>query len=151
MSVQIANLATGEPAIDALAPMQSVSENRLPVTASGTIYNLYIAPAGIGSTAARAAIVKSIRITNTYGNPAKITLYFAYTVTKNGVTKLVRRQISPSDLLLQPGFAYVDETELTLPPGARIAASAKTESGGAPVGTTQYVDFVISGVEREVT
>ncbi len=151
MSVQIANLATGEPAIDPLAPMQSVPENRLPVTAAGTIYNLYIAPVGIGSTAARAAIVKSIRITNTYGNPAKITLYFAYTVTKNGVTKLVRRQISPSDLLLQPGFAYVDETELTLPAGARIAASAKTESGGAPVGTNQYVDFVISGVEREVT
>jgi len=148
MSVQIANLTAGVPVADT-SVNASPDANRIPVTSSGTVYTLYGAPVAIGSVAAKAAIVKGIRITNTFSSPVKLNLFMTYFLNMSGMLYRVRRQIAPVDMILPVGFVYIDDGEITLPSGASIQAGAKPESGTPPANS--FVDFVISGVERDVT
>ena len=91
--------------------------------------NLY--PSSGGVAAGKAVIVKNMRFVNKGTSPATLNVYFS------GASQ---RQILPLDLQLPPGFALVDDQELTLEAGDKIEGKASTAN----------VDFVISGVERDV-
>ena len=52
-----------------------------------------------------------------------------------------RRQITPVDMVLQPGFIYIDDDELTLEPGDRVQAKADTANA---------IQYVISGLEQDM-
>ena len=53
-----------------------------------------------------------------------------------------RRLLAPADILLPAGTTYIDDSELTLDPGDKIQAKADTAN---------VIQYIISGVERDVT
>jgi len=123
--------------------------NRIPL--DGEIYDLYAAPSASG--ASRAAILKSIRIVNTHSAPVVINLYYTDNVLTSGggtsPTECRRRRLAPSNMVLASGFAFIEDSEITVESGARIQASAKPETGA--VQPSVLIDYVIGGVERDVS
>jgi hypothetical protein len=151
MSVQIKNLTSIlQPRI---ADMRAdtgtgVKLNRIPL--DGNIYDLYAAPNS--TTIKKAAIVKSLRVTNTHDAPVVIDLFYTDDVvvgTTVSALECRRRRIAPPLVRLSVGFAYIEDGEITVEPGGRIQASAKPETGA--VQPTKCIDYVISGVERDMT
>lgn len=149
MSLQLKNLTTGVPltASDTASEPIPANVNRLPL--DGKIYVIYATP-DFATTAKKSALVKNIRLVNTYSAPIVINLFYARFTS---ATNSRRRQISPVDLVLPAGFEYIDDDEIILESGSnlqdKLQASAKPQTGN-PLPTT-YVDFVISGAERDVS
>jgi hypothetical protein len=150
MSVQIKNLTSVVTPRNADTraddPGVGVKFNRIPL--DGNIYDLYAAPNS--TTAKKTAILKSLRVTNTHDAPVVIDLYYADDVivgTMVSTNLCRRRRIAPPLVRLAVGFTYIEDGEVTVEPGGRIQASAKPETGA--VQPTKYIDYVISGVERD--
>jgi hypothetical protein len=95
------------------------------------VYDLYTAPT---TPAAKAAIVKAIRLVNTDTSSRTVNLYFK----KSGGTA---RLISPKDLSIAAWFLFVEDGEITLGSGDKIQGKASAGN---------KVDFVLSGIERDV-
>jgi hypothetical protein len=81
----------------------------------------------------KAQIVKAMRFVNTNTSSSVI---LNVLLTHGGTD----RQISPKNMSLAPGAAYIDDTEVTLETNDKIRGSVS--SGGT-------VDYVISGIERD--
>lgn len=83
----------------------------------------------------KTAIVKSMRFANTdEANIQTINVYF----TK---AEQEPRLIAPANLSLMPGMVAVDDQEITMEAGDKIQAVASE---------VEVIDYVISGVERDV-
>jgi len=151
MSVQIKNLTTvalPRSADSRVDHPGGAKINRIPL--DGTIYDLYVAASS--ATIKKAAIVKSLRITNTHDAPVLIDLYYTDDVivgTTVSGTECRRRRIAPPLIRLAVGFSYIDDGEVTLDPVARIQASAKPENGATQ--PTKWIDYLISGIERDIS
>lgn len=89
----------------------------------------------------KTAIVKSIRLVNTGSSSVAVNLFV------RRATGGASYRIIPKDLLLAPGAAFIDESELTLEGLAAVNGEDRIR-GVVPTGST--VDCVISGVERDV-
>jgi hypothetical protein len=89
----------------------------------------------------KTAIVKSIRLVNTGGAPATVNLFVRRSTTGTSY------RIAPKDMSLAPGAAYVDDSEITLE-GLTTTNGEDRVRGVVNSGAT--VDYVISGVERDV-
>ena len=89
---------------------------------------------------AHSAIAKTIRLVNTHAtNAVKVSLYYNKP-NANGQNR--RRLLAPADILLPAGTTYIDDSELTLDLGDKIQAKADTAN---------VIQYIISGVERDVT
>lgn len=95
-----------------------------------TVYDL---PGAVPS--GKAWIVKSIRLANTDTVARTVNLYFLKLSSS-------ARQISPKDLAMAPGQVAIDNEEITMGAGDKI--QGKASSGNK-------IDYVISGVERDVS
>ena len=104
------------------------------------------APSGMAPTGAayapaatdpkKAAIVKSMRFTNTGSGNSKLRAWFV----KSGSTfSGAARRILPYDVSLPPGYTLVDELDLTLAPGDGVYLQSDTTD----------IQFVFSGLERD--
>jgi hypothetical protein len=137
MSVQIKSLSNTAPTADnSLTAPQNDNFNIIP--GANITYDLYTAPND--SANERAAIVKSIRLINTSAaSTVKVNLYFN---RPNSSGQNRRRLLITADTALLPGFSLIDESEITLEPGDKIQGKADTAN---------VIQYVISGVERDVT
>jgi len=135
MSVAIRSLTNGTPVRDQTQPAPPTdSFNLLPT--EDEVYNLYTAPAN-GEN--QSVIVRNIRLTNIDPtNTVKVTVWFN---RPDAMGNHRRIRISPEDLPLPPGFAYLEDGEITLEPGDSIQAKADR---------AKAIQFLISGIEREV-
>ncbi|SRR6266540_2549996 len=138
MSVLIKALTNVAPVIDN-SPAAPPTDLYNIIPTANAVYDLYTAPNT--STTKRGAIVKGIRLLNTATGTTKvkISLYFN---RPTSVGQNRRRLLAPADIELPAGFAYIDEGEITLEPGDKIQAKADTAN---------VIQYVISGVERDVT
>jgi len=135
MSVEIKSLTLGSPGIAGTQAAQNDNFNMIP--AANVVYDLYTASKADNNK--KAAVVKCIRIFNTSPTATvKLTLYFN---RPNANGEYRRRQLTPPDVPLPPGFEYIDDDEISLEPGDSIQAKADT------AGVIQYL---ISGLERDV-
>ena len=97
---------------------------------ANTVYDL---PGAVPT--GKAWIVKGVRLLNTDTVTQTVNLYFL----KSGSTA---RQISPKDLVLGAGQLAVDDQEITMGAGDKIQGKASAGN---------KIDYVISGVERDVS
>jgi hypothetical protein len=135
MSVQIKSLTNSAPVKDNSLAAPNDSFNIIPT--QDEIYDLYTA--ANESSDKKAAIVKGVRLINSHATAAvKVTLYFD---RPNTAGQNRRRLLSPPDVELPAGFTYIDDGEITLEPGDKIQAKADTAN---------VIQYIISGVEREV-
>ena len=81
----------------------------------------------------KAQIVKAMRFYNTSTSALVGINVF---LTHGGTDK----QISPTNLTLQPGATFIDDTEITLEQGDKLRGN---------LSATGTVNFVISGIERD--
>src|SRR6059036_269012 len=141
MSVQIKQLTNSATIEDLSGAALVDSFNVIPAAAASKVYDLYTAQNT--STAKKSAIVKGIRLTNIQTSPTappvKVTLYFNRP-TSGGQYR--RRLLAPTDIQLPSNFTFIDDSELTLEPGDKIQAKADTAN---------VIQYVISGVERDVS
>lgn len=79
----------------------------------------------------KSVIVKNMRFVNSGTADATLNVYF----TGEG-----QRRILPKDLKLPVGFSLIEEQEITMEAGDKIEG----------LSTVANVDYVISGIEREV-
>ncbi|MBI1839302.1 MAG: hypothetical protein HYR88_00420 [Verrucomicrobia bacterium] len=135
MSLSIKELTNTSTSIDNSIAAVVDSFNVIPT--ANVVYDLYTAP-NSSPTSVKAAIVKGIRLANIGATAAKVNLYF---MRLNATGQNRRRQLSPVDLTLQPGYLYIDDSELSLEPGDRIQGKCDTANA---------IQFVISGAERDV-
>ena len=98
--------------------------------------DLYSVPSG------KSAIVKGIRLVNTGSAPVVVNLWFRRGTSGAGTSY----RIAPKDLTLAPGAAFIDDSELTM---EYVDASNVDRVRGMVASGT--VDYVISGVERDVS
>lgn len=89
----------------------------------------------------KTAIVKSIRLVNTGSAAATVNLFVRRSTTGTSY------RIAPKDMALAAGAAYVDDSEITLE-GLTTTNGEDRVRGVVNTGAT--VDYVISGVERDV-
>ena len=135
MSVEIKSLTNAAPTADNSLAAPNDNFNIIPT--ANTVYTLYTAANDDGNK--KSAIVNSLRILNTSATvTVKITLYFNRP-NASGLSR--RRQLTPADVPLPPGFAYIEDDEITMEPGDKIQAKADT------AGVIQYL---LSGVERDI-
>jgi len=81
----------------------------------------------------KAQIVKAMRLVNTSTTTSiAINIFLSH----GGGERLV----SPKNLGLDPGAAYIDDTELTLEAGDKLVGS---------LSATGTVDYVVTGIERD--
>jgi hypothetical protein len=113
--------------------IKSLARNTLPTPSEA---DLYAVPAG------KAAIVKSVRLVNTGSSSAVVNLWFRRGTSGAGTSY----RIVPKDLTLPPGGAFIDDSELTL---EYVDSSNIDRIRGAVASGT--VDYVISGIERDVS
>jgi hypothetical protein len=113
--------------------IKSLARNTLPTPSEA---DLYAVPAG------KSAIVKSLRLVNTGTSTAVVNLWFRRGTSSSGTSY----RIIPKDLNLAPGAAFVDDSELTL---EYVDSSNIDRIRGAVASGT--VDYVISGIERDVS
>src|ERR1051325_9461712 len=97
--------------------------------------NTKMDPLGTAVAAGKARIVKSMRFVNTSTTTAVTLQIF---VVAGPETRL----ISPANLILAPGALYIDDHEITLEAAQKIIA--------LPGATGGPIDFVVSGVEKDV-
>jgi len=135
MSVQIKSLTNNAPVRDLSLAAPLDTFNIIP--SANQVYDLYTAPNE--SSNKKAAIVKSIRLTNILAQTVDISLYLNKP-TANGLNR--RRLLAPKGLLIPQKGAYIDDAEITLEPGDKIQAES---------GTAMAIHYVISGVERDAT
>lgn len=90
----------------------------------------------------KTAIVKSIRLVNTGNGTATINLFV------RRATGGTSYRIAPKDLSLAPGVAFIDDSEVTLEGLGVVDTGDRVRGMASPTGST--VDYVISGVERDV-
>jgi hypothetical protein len=129
MAVVVKSLTSTAPTIDNSLPAQNDTFNVVP--SANVIYDLYTTPT------AKTAVVKNIRLVNTSSASVKVNVYF---MRPNASGQHRRRQISPVDLVLAPGYLYIENEEVTLEPGDRIQAKADTAS---------VIQYLLSGIERD--
>jgi hypothetical protein len=142
MSVQIKSLTNGSPVKDTSPAVANDTFNLIPT--KDEYYDLYSAPtptAANPTIVKKAAIVKGIRVVNTGSVNTQVSLYFNRPTSSAPNAPSRRRLLAPGNILLAPGFAYIDEGEITLEPGDKIQAKADTAN---------VIHYVISGVERDV-
>ncbi len=106
--------------------IKALANGQLGTTAQA---DLYTVPTG------KATIVKNIRLVNTDTSPRTLNLYFK----RSGGTS---RRIAPSAMTLGAGSLAIDDQELTMEVGDKVQGDASIAS---------KVDYVISGVERDVS
>jgi len=136
MSIQVKSLTLGPPVADIALAAQNDNFNVIPT--ANVVFDLYTAKNDTVNQVFKAAIVKSIRVLNTSSSATvKITLYFNRPNTSG---QYRRRQLTPADVPLAPGFEYIDDDEITLEPGDKIQAKADTAG---------IIQYLISGVERD--
>jgi hypothetical protein len=135
MSVQIKSLTIGAPQVDNSFAAPNDNFNLIP--SANVVFDLYVAKNDTVNSIFKTAIAKSIRLVNTAAVPVKINLYFT---RPNASGQSRRRQISPVDLSLGPGFMFIDDDELTLEPGDKIQGKADTANA---------IQYTISGIERD--
>jgi hypothetical protein len=136
MSVEIKSLTAGAPVKDTSLAAQNDPFNL--IASANEVYSLYTA--ANEATGKKAAIVKGIRLVNAHATATvKVTLYFNRPNPTTGRSR--RRLLGPPDVALPAGFTYIDDGEITLEPGDKIQAK---------VDTANAIQFVISGVERDV-
>jgi len=81
----------------------------------------------------KAQIVKAMRFTNASGvDDTRVSVFLSHNSSE--------RMVSPVGLLLHPGQAYIDDTEISLEAGDKLRAK---------LGTGGPVDYVITGIERD--
>ena len=131
MSVQIKSLTNSSSVLGSLMPAANDDFNLIPLP--NTVYRLYTAPA------AKAAIVKSIRVTNIKSQTINITLYLN---RPDADGRYRRRLLAPKNMTIPPNGACIDDSEITLEPGDSI-------EGECAQGNS--VHYIISGMERDVT
>jgi hypothetical protein len=136
MSVEIKSLTAGAPVKDTSLAAQNDPFNL--IASANEVYSLYTA--ANEATGKKAASVKGIRLVNAHATATvKVTLYFNRPNPTTGRSR--RRLLGPPDVALPAGFTYIDDGEITLEPGDKIQAK---------VDTANAIQFVISGVERDV-
>lgn len=101
--------------------IKSLAEGQL----TGSLVDLYTVPS------AKTAIIKAMRFVNTHTVAVTIDVYYK---------KSADRLIFPKSLSIAPGNLVTEDTEITLDAGDKIRAGASS---------TNKIDFLISGVERE--
>lgn len=106
--------------------IKALANGQLGTSARG---DLYTTPTG------KTTIVKNIRLVNTDTAARTLNLYF----NRSGGTS---RQISPSAMTLGAGSLAIDDQELTMEAGDKVQGDASVAS---------KIDYVISGVERDVS
>ena len=84
--------------------------------------------------AGKTLVVKNMRFVNTGSASATLNVYFKHDTDTS-------RRIVPKDTVLPAGYSLVDDQEITLEEDDKI--EGQVESG-------ETVDYVISGIEREV-
>jgi len=93
-------------------------------------------PLGTAVATGKARIVKNMRFVNTSTTTSvALNIY----VVAGSETRLV----SPSNLTLAPGALYIDDQEITLEATHKLKAT--------PGATGGPIDFVLSGIERDVS
>jgi hypothetical protein len=97
-----------------------------------------------GPGSGKAAIVKSIRLVNTGSSAVTVNLWVKRAAAGSGSGGGFR--ITPKDLSLAPGAAFIDDSEVTL---EYISSSGIDFIRGAASAATT-VDCVMSGIERDV-
>jgi hypothetical protein len=96
---------------------------------------LYVTPVSVS------AVVTSIRLVNTSGSAVQANL-----LIKRGSTG-TPYHVSPNNLSIPAGGMYVDPDELNLE-GFSVATNCDRLTGSAA--TTNVIEYVISGIERDV-
>jgi len=134
MSVEIKSLTSGAPTMD--NSLASPNDNFNIIPTANAVFNLYTASNDPANS--KNAILKNIRLVNISSGSVKVNLYF---MRPNSSNQYRRRQITPLDMVLQPGFLYIDDDELTLEPGDSIQAKADTANA---------IQYIISGLEQDV-
>ena len=133
MSVQIKALTIGIPVMDdpGMAVTGADADFNL-IPDANKVFTLYMASTG------KSAIVKGMRFVNTHTAAVTMSIWFNRPISG----KYRRRLLAPADLSLPAGFTYIDEGEITLEAGDKIQAKASV---------ADVIQYVISGVERDVT
>ena len=93
-------------------------------------------PLGTAVGTGKARIVKNMRFVNSSTTTA-------VTLNIYVVTTAETRLVSPSNLTLAPGALYLDDQEITLEATHKLKAT--------PGATGGPIDFVLSGIERDVS
>jgi hypothetical protein len=83
----------------------------------------------------KTAVVKSVRLVNK-STTASNTINLVLTVSSTDY------QVSPLNLVLAAGAAYVEDAEITMEGGHALKASVAAGGSGS-------VDYVVSGIERD--
>src|SRR2546428_13986533 len=99
MALQVKELSNTAPTIDNSPQAQGDSFNIIPN--ANTPYDLYTAPA------AKAAVIKTIRLVNISAASVKVNLYF---MRLNISGQYRRRQITPAEMLLTARGLFIDGT-----------------------------------------
>jgi hypothetical protein len=134
MSVEIKSLTIGTPRRDDSQAAKNDSFNLIPM--ANVVYDLYAA--ANDATEKKAAIVNSLRLVNTHTAAVVVNLYFNR--PNGGLNR--RRLLAPPNISLAPGMCFIDDSEITLEPGDKLQAKADTAN---------VIQYVISGVERDMT
>ena len=93
-------------------------------------------PLGTAVGTGKTRIVKSMRFVNTSTTTAVTLSIYAVTTSET-------RLVSPSNLAIAPGAMYVDDQEITLEATHKLKATPSVTGGP--------IDFVLSGIERDVS
>jgi hypothetical protein len=106
--------------------VKALANGQLGTTSQGDLYTV---------PAAKTTIVKNIRLANTDTAARTLNLWFK----RSGGTS---RLISPSAMTLAAGSLAIDDQELTMEAGDKVQGDASVAN---------KIDYVISGVERDVS
>ena len=97
-----------------------------------------------GPASGKAAIVKSIRLVNTGSSSVTVNVFVKRAQAGSGAGGGFL--ITPKDMTLAPGVAFIDESEVTL----EYVSSTSIDFVRGKASSASTVDCVISGIERDV-
>ncbi len=93
----------------------------------------------------KTAVVRSFRLVNTHASQSTTVNVVITSVSPGSPSGQppvgTDRQVSPRNVAVPPGGGYIDDTEITLEANHKLKAT---------VGSSGPVEFVVSGIERDV-